>query len=510
VNLRRPRRLPALLALLACACYTGGAFTAVELPNIGDSAENYLSTSEEQQLGKVFMRNVRQSLEVLNDPEIESYIQSLGYRLVASSGVQGRQFTYFVVKDSAINAFAGPGGYIGVNSGLILISQSEAELAAVMAHETAHVAQRHIARAFEQSSRMSAPMTAAIIAAIILGSRTSQSGQVGEAALAATIAGNAQQQINFTRANEWEADRIGMQFLAGAGFDPHAMPDFFERLQKASYDNLQYSFLLTHPVTSDRIADSRNRAEQLPKVKPAEPGVNYQLIRAKVRVLQDGNPQKSADYFRNTLATAPDADRDALSYGYALALQALGRNKEALAQLQPLIARTPERIAYQILLAQIQLASGQTDKALATYERNLGLYPYNLPLTDRYVGALLQAGRADKALATINDYFRQRPPDADLYSLQAQAASMLGRTAETHLALAEHHYQLGETRTAIEQLRIAQRSAPRQDERLKARVEARLAELETQWKAERKVSGEEEQRPGRLGARRTAIQGGGF
>lgn len=488
-------RLPALPVLLACACWSAGAAAAIDLPNIGDSAETYLSTAEEQQLGKVFMRNVRQSLSVVNDPEVESYIQSLGYRLVASSGVPSGQFTYFVVKDPAINAFAGPGGYIGINTGLILVSQSEAELAAVVGHETAHVTQRHIARAFEQASRMSAPMTAAIIAAIILGSTTSQSGQIGEAALAATIAGSVQQQINFTRANEWEADRIGMQFLASSGFDPHAMPDFFERLQKASPDNLQYSFLLTHPVTSDRIADSRNRAEQLPRSKRSEVNENYELIRAKVRVLQDNNPQKSADYFERTLAAAPGADRDALAYGYALSLHALGRYPEALAQLQPLVARDPDRIAYQILLAQIQLAGGQTDKALATYERNLGLYPYNLPLTNRYVGALLQVGRAEKALTVINDYFRQRAPDAELYNLQAQAASMLGRTTDMHLALTEYHYQRGETRTAIVQLKIAQRSAPEQDERLRARIEARMNELEALWRAERKVSGEEEKKP---------------
>lgn len=486
----RPGRL-----LLFAALFAGAAAGAVDLPNIGDSAENYLSTTEEQTLGKVFMRNVRQSLHVVNDPEVEAYIQSLGYRLVASSGAQGRQFTYFVVNDPAINAFAGFGGYIGVNTGLILVSESEAELAAVVAHETAHVTQRHLARAIEQSSRMSAPMTAAIIAAILLGSQTSQGGQIGEAALAATMAGSIQQQINFTRSNEWEADRIGMQFLAGAGFDPHAMPDFFERLQKSSYDNLQYSFLYTHPVTTERIADSRNRAEQLPRARGADTNGNYQLIRAKVRVLQDNNPQKSADYFEKTLASAPASERDALAYGYALSLLALGREEDALARLRPLIDKEPERIAYQILLGQIQLASGQSTAALATYERNLRLYPYNLPLTTRYVGALLQASQAEKALATINEYFRQRPPDAELYALQARAASMLGRTTEMHLALAEHHYQLGETRAAIEQLRIAQRSAPADDDRLRARLEARMDELQGAWKAERKVSGEEEKKP---------------
>lgn len=495
MNSRSPKRFPAVLVLLAFACCSTSTLTAVDLPSIGDSTESYLSTAEEQQIGKIFMRNVRQSLEIVSDPEVESYIESLGYRLVAGSGVQGSQLTYFVVKDPAINAFAGPGGYIGINTGLILVTQSEAELAAVVSHETAHVTQRHIARAFEQASRMSAPMTAAIIAAIILGSKAGQSGQIGEAALAATIAGSAQQQINFTRANEWEADRIGMQFLANSGFEPHAMPDFFERLQKTSYDNLQYSFLMTHPVTSDRIADSRNRADQLPLIKKDRASDNYQLIRAKVRVLQDNNPQKSAEYFEKSLAAAPAVERDALSYGYALSLLALGRDKEALEQIQPLATKDPERIAYQILLAQIQLAGDRIEKALDTYERNLGLYPYNLPLTNRYVGALLQAGRAEKALAVINDYFRQRPPNAEMYNLQAQAASMLGRTSEAHLALAEHHHLLGETRAAIQQLRIAQRSVPEPDERLRARIDARASELEALWKVEAKYSGEEDRKP---------------
>lgn len=483
------QRSIALSTLLLFGCQTlAVGSTALELPNIGETAESYLSTEDEQRYGEAFMRSIRRALDIVDDPEVQNYIEALGNRLVANSGIRDRRFSFFVVRDPAINAFAGPGGYIGVNTGLLITSQTEAELASVMAHEIAHVTQRHIARAFEAASRMSVPVTAAIIAGLILGSRAG--GQVSEAAIAATAAGSIQQQINFTRANEQEADRVGLQILADSGYEPRAMPRFFEHLQQASqfYDNLQLEFLRTHPVTIARISDTRNRAEQYPAMRESISD-GYAAMREKVRVLQDGNPSKSAAFYEGTLPDAAPRERDALRYGYAVALNAAGRYAAARAQLEPLIAREPERVAYQIALAESALGQNRIDEAIAIYERNLGLYPYHLPLTLYYATALLQHRQAGKAAEVVSDFMRARSPRPELYRLLGQAREMAGDRLAAHQALAEYYYLMGELRPAVEQLEMALRRVPEQDVRA-ARIKARVQAMQDEWRIRAKFSGE--------------------
>jgi len=483
------QRLIASAALLCFFCVhaTGGA-AAVNLPNIGETAEAYLSTEDEQNYGEAFMRSIRRSLDLVSDPEVQNYIESLGNRLVANAAIRDRRFSFFVIKDPEINAFAGPGGYVGVNTGLILTTHTEAELASVMAHEIGHVTQRHIARAFEAASRMSVPLTAALIAGLILG--THGSGQAGEAAIAATMAGSAQQQINFTFSNEEEADRVGLGILAASGYETRAMPRFFEHLQQATLfdDNLQLEFLRTHPVTAARISDTRNRAEQYPQMKEAI-GENYALIRQKVRLIQDADPRKSLEFFEASLRDAGDQDRDALRYGYALSLNAMGRYADARAQLQPLITRDPERVPYQLALADADIGEGRLKQALAIYEKNLAIYPYNLPLTVQYATALLQDKQAEKTATLLGDYTAARPPRPELYQLLGQARDMSGDRVAAHQAYAEMYYMLGETRSAIEQLKIAVKDVPDKDVR-SARIRERIRTLEAEWKAKAKFNGE--------------------
>ena len=225
------RQITTMLSVLL-TLHTNVAFPAPsdDLPNIGDSSGSVISPEQEKKLGEMIMRSARQQVHIINDPEINAYIQSLGYQLAAHSDNPEQPFDFFVVEDPSINAFALPGGFIGVHSGLILTAESESELAAVLAHEMAHVTQRHMARAYESASKLSIPTAAALLAAILISTRSSQAGQ---AAMAATTAANAQMQINFTRSNEQEADDIGIRILAASGFDPRSMPTFFERLQRA-------------------------------------------------------------------------------------------------------------------------------------------------------------------------------------------------------------------------------------------------------------------------------------
>ncbi|MDH3872013.1 MAG: M48 family metalloprotease, partial [Gammaproteobacteria bacterium] len=262
----------------------------MDLPSIGDSSGSVISPEQEQQLGAAFMRQLRSSGIILEDLEITNYIESLGQRLTVNSEDPARRFTFFVVNEPSINAFAGPGGYIGIHTGLILASESESELAGVLAHEIAHVTQRHLARAYEASERLSLPTMAAMLAAILVASQHSEAGQ---AAMAAVSAGGMQYQIDFTRANEKEADRVGIQTLALAGLDPFGMPRFFERLQKNSrlYGSRPPEFLSTHPVTTDRIAEATSRAERHTASKQGD-SLDFQLVRAKLRVNNYDNPKQ--------------------------------------------------------------------------------------------------------------------------------------------------------------------------------------------------------------------------
>jgi len=467
----------ALLAALFLLCPIPVQAGQTPLPDIGETAQSYLSTAEEQRLGAAFMHKLRHSLKIIADPEVNTYIQALGYRLVANSDFRGREFTFFVVDSQVINAFAGPGGHIGINSGLILITHSEAELASVIAHEIAHVTQRHIARAVEEASKMNLPMTAALIAALILGS---QDAQMGTAALAATTAGSVQHQINFTRSNEMEADRIGIRILAESGFNPRSMPLFFARMQRASgtTENPQFEFLRTHPVTTARIADTLNRAAQYPRIKNM-PSLNYALIKAKLRVIQQDDAQQSASYFAARLKDKAATEEPAMHYGYGLALLAANNYTAARQQAQLLIARDPDKPAYQILLAKIEQAAGQPDKALKIYRKSLELYPYHQALSLLYARTLIQSGHPDRARILLVDYQRARKQKNPLfYSLLAQAEDDSGRVVAAHQALAEYYYLTGETGTAIEQLKIAMKTARTKNTFQQEKIAARLKQLQ--------------------------------
>lgn len=462
---------------------TAWADPNMNLPDMGETAQAYLSTEQERRMGEAFMRSVRRSVKIITDPEIDDYIQTLGYRLASYGAFKDRQFSFFVVDSSVINAFAGPGGHIGIHSGLFLITESESELASVVAHEIAHVTQRHIARAIEAASKTNLPMTAALLAAIIL---STQDAQMGTAALAATTAGSIQRQINFTRGNEKEADRIGIQILADAGFDPRRMPLFFDRMRRASMapENPQFEFLRTHPMTTSRIADTRNRAEQYPQGKYQE-SLNYALIKARLRVLAEKNPQRSKAYFAARMEREAPRPGAATRYGYALALLKTGDYAQASKLTAQLAQEDPDRIAYQIHLARIKMAAGHTEEAFTIFRDNLALYPNNKPLTMLYANALIQTGQAAQASRVLRDYLREKRESTPLYySLLAQAESDAGNKVAAHQALAEYYDLVGQTASAISQLKIALKGMKEKDSNRQAQIKARLEVLKDQLQQE--------------------------
>ncbi len=430
--------------------------TKIELPDMGDSSGALITPAEEKEFGEAFFRSLHSQISINQDAEIQQYIQTIGERLVVNSDTPSNPFHFFVVLENNINAFAGPGGYIGVNSGLILITEAESELASVMAHEIAHVTQRHLYRAYEASSRLSIPTAAATLAAILLGT---QSPALGQAAIVAIQAGNVQFQIDFTRENEAEADRVGMQTLAGSQFDPRSMPTFFERLQQSSryYGQNIPEFLRTHPVTASRISDTRGRAETYP-YKQYPDSLGYQLTKAKIRVLTSTDDTETLKYFQSSSTQGTTEQRTVARYG--LGLFALNRQKfsEAETIFQQLSKEYPNQAQYVTALARTALDSKNYSTALTRYKKLTEQFPDNEAIKLEYITSLLKAGDAESArknLFQLRPKTRQQP----IYSqLLAQVYSDLNQPAESHRYLAEYYYATGQTKDAILQIKLAQKS----------------------------------------------------
>jgi len=428
----------------------------IKLPEMGDSSGTLLTPQEEKELGEAFFRSLHTQVNINQDAEIQAYIQAIGNRLVAASDMPGYPFHFFVVMDNDINAFAGPGGYIGINSGLILNTEAESELASVLAHEIAHVTQRHLYRAAEAAGRLTIPTMAATLAAILLGT---QAPALGQAAVMAIQAGSVQFQIDFTREHEAEADRVGMQTLASSEFDPRSMPTFFERLQQATrfYGQGVPEFLRTHPVTTSRISDTRGRADTYP-YKHYPDSLDYQLTKAKLLVLGSTNHEQTLAYLKAKQFQGTEEQRAVNRYALGLLALAQQDYKGAEKRFRELTQVYPYQAQFATALARTALALGDYKTALGIYDQLINFHPENQVIKLAYISTLLKADKADSAketLATLTDKTRSLPV---YWELMAQAASKLQQPAESHRYLAEYYYATGQLKEAILQIRLAQQS----------------------------------------------------
>ncbi len=428
------------------------------LPDLGDESAAVISPLQERKLGEQFMRTARSQLDIIDDPELSTYIQTLGRTLsTKKSPAANEEFHLFIVNDPSVNAFAVPGGYIGVYTGLILATEAEAELASVLAHESAHIIQRHIPRLIAQSQRTTIPAMAALLAAILLAGSGSQGG---EAAIAITTATLVQKQLNFTREFEQEADRIGMRILTSAGYDARAMPAFFERMQTYTrlYETNLPEFLRTHPITTRRIAESRDHAEHYPVVKNPD-DTNFYHIQAKIRVLAGERTADTVSSFKSNLASGQYPHKNAEHYGYVWALLANKQYSEARRDIRELLAQHPRYGLYLIAQAEIEMAAGNYTDALALYAAATKKIPDDLALAQRHASALLKTDHPAEARSLLKKLVRQRPDDPALQKMLATAAGNNGTLREAHQAMAEYYYLTGNTDAAVGQLQIARRYA---------------------------------------------------
>ena len=445
----------------------------IQLPDIGDPASKVLSLAEEQELGTIILGQIRSSLDVINDPELYTYIQSLGTRLVTAGIDADLNFTFLIIVSPAINAFATPGGVIAVNTGLIQATENESELAGVMAHEIAHVKQRHLARAYANATQVSVATALGVLAGIA--ATAFGSPEVGSAALHSAIAAGAQSQLTFTRTNEQEADRIGMELLANATYDPDGMPRFFERLHKRTQLNAGpvLEFLSTHPVTLSRISDTRNRASQYTG-EFVEDSPKFQYAKARLLGLTASPHSIVNAYDRNIGDNAPHPTE---SYNYALALMRLGKARQAIKVLQMLKERGNEPVLIELALAQAHSGANNYAKAISILQRLNQVYPNHESIVYYLAQNLIDIGKPMEALRTLENPIRDGHHNPLLDSLKARAAAEAKLPWISHEAMAEYYIEYGQYGAAMDQFELALRE-PNIDSVTQARVRSKRKNLQ--------------------------------
>jgi predicted Zn-dependent protease len=426
------------------------------LPDLGDAAQASLSPAQERKLGETIVQQLRASGGYMNDPEVNDYLNELGHRITSASKDIKQDFEFFAVPDPAINAFALPGGYIGVHSGLILLTQNESELAAVLAHEISHVTQHHVARMIA-AQKDTMLMTLAGLALAVLAARSGGSSnmELASGAMAASQALLVQNQLNFTRENEYEADRIGFQRLDAAGFDVAAMGSFMKRMQKAvrfSEGNAP-SYLRTHPLTYERIAEAEARAQDH-KYRQVVDSLDFHMVRALLRSYE-GDAKDAVAYFDESLSQRKYNNLVATQYGLVASLlraKSLARAKTEVAKLEGMGTQHP---MIESIAAHVLLDSGDTAAAIKRFEAALVRYPGKLQLVYDYPDALITAGRFADAVSFTEKQMQRFPSDGPLHLLAARAYAGLDKQLMQHRHQAEYYAWQGNLKGAVDQLELA-------------------------------------------------------
>jgi len=457
---------------------------AQNLPDLGGTMDAVLTPQMERRIGENTMREIRyRDPSYVDDPEVTAYLQRIGERLAEAPPGAKQRFEFFGIRDNTINAFALPGGFVGVNTGLIMAADDESELASVLAHEISHVTQRHIARQLAEQQKMQLPTLAALAAAILLG-RSRPDLAVGAAA--AVQGASVQSQLAYSREFEREADRIGFQRLVAAGFDPHGMPDFFEKMERytrISDDSSYPTYLRDHPLTPERIADAENRADQLPYRQHID-SLEFFFVRARLRA-ESGDARDQVAHFRDVVRDKRYSNEAAARYGLVLALVRAGQAREAEAQFALLRATHAQSPMIEALAARVSRANGDLAGALEILRKAQSTYPDWRPLVYAYIEALQDAGRYKEALAALAEPPRRYPDVERLRVLQAKTYAALGKRLLQHQAQAEVYVLQGSLPAAIEQLQLARSSGDGDFYQL-SEVDSRMRELKAQHQREQR------------------------
>jgi len=446
-----------------------------QLPDLSSTASGILSKQDQYEIGYSVMQQMRGEHALLDDPETSEYIQGIGQRLASQSTDGGGYFHYVVPITDEINAFAVSGGWVFIFTGLITATHTESELAGVMAHETAHITQNHLARKIQEAQQTSMTALAGMLAAILLGALGGGGGDAIEGGILASQGLAAQQQIDFSRSEEEEADRVGIQYLAAAGFDPEGMADFFERSmqERGIQDGWVPAILQGHPVDADRIAEARARAAEFPPA-PNTSSPDYYLIRERVRVLTAPGGEDIQRVYARKIA---EGDHSlGTMYGDAVALIQDNKASQAIPILKKLIAEHGDLHDLYATLGQAQAKAGEMKDALATFRLAMQLFPRNIPVTIRYAHTLMADGKNAQAHDVLLDLFNNVEPTPDQIQLTARAAGAAGDLGDAYYYMGEYQIADGNLPLAAEQYQLALRS-PHLTNVQRQRISARLREV---------------------------------
>ena len=426
------------------------------LPDLGDVSQTVLSPRDEQRIAEQILRQVAVSDEVLQDIEVTDYLQALGNRLAAASPDKQQKFNFFVVKDNSINAFAMPGGVIGVHTGLVLASNSESELASVLGHEIGHVTQRHLARMLAQQKYDTFKNIAGIALALLV---ARANPDLASGALTASSAAGVQRQLDYTREHEREADRVGLSILDAAGFDTRAMPAFFNTLQRGTrfIEGSAPSFLRTHPLTAERIADVSNRVESMP-YRQVTDSLEFNLVKAKLRAA-DGLTQTAIDQFEDNIKERRFANETAEHYGLAVAMLRKNDLAGVTSQLKWLRANAQkyngQNAFIENLAARLEVGKNNPQTAATQYAKALSMFPNHRSLIYGYSEHFLAINQPDKAIKLVQEKQALYPNDAYFYDILAKAYTAKNKNLLRFQAQGESYYRQYNLQKAIEQMEYA-------------------------------------------------------
>ncbi len=482
------------------------------LPDLGDSSDAVISAQQERTIGKRIMLEIRGDRAFVEDAELSDYITGLGNRMIAASrgstNDNRRDFEFFLLNDEAINAFALLGGFVAIHSGLFLTTTNESELAGVMGHEIAHILQRHQSRGADEQ-RKNAPLQLAMLAGAILAARSnsSSSAQATEAIVASSAALSYQNQLNYTRDFEREADRLGLLVMSQASFDPQGMPGFFERMLRANRhnDGKTPGYLRTHPLTTERIAEMQDRVASMGtgNKRTASTGgasfstegrssvpdsVEYKLARAKLRVMSM-SPFEAVTFFKGEIAASTIMRNRADAYGLTLALTQSRQFDSAEKELASIRTWNGGHPWIENLAAQIKNGERKFDEALKIYKAAIKNFPGQRALTYGYIETLYEAGQIDAALLAANEQLKNIVDDPRLYELAAKGYERKNKRLAEHKAIGEAYYRRGNLMGAIQQFEIAVK-AKDGDFYESSGAESRLRELKLEFRNRPLLPGE--------------------
>lgn len=448
----------------------------LQIPELGDTSAGLISPAQEYELGQKWLQIYRSRMLTTSDPFIQAYTEQLIRQLASYSELKDRRLEILVIQNPMLNAFAVPGGVIGVQTGLYRYAHTEEEFASVLAHEIAHLSQRHYARRVERQENASTPLMAALIASIILG--MTAGSDAGIAAMAAVNAGSLEAQLRFSRQMEQEADRIGMETLVRSGMNPYAMSDMFENMLRATrFTQRPPEFLMTHPVTESRVSDSRLRAQQF-KQQARKPQLEYELVKVRALLLHEKSNRSAIQTFEDQ-SRSNVFTKEAADYGLILALTADGQTQKASEVLQPLLNTHPDNPYFLVAKADIFAKEEKYNDAIALLEKQLKTHPNYHPYNTRYAEVLMKAGRYKESNAVLRAHVQRRLKDEYLWYLLAEVEGLAGNILEVHLARAEYFKLNGLFDKAEIQLQNALKLVNSSDDMTRAKIQQNLRGVRT-------------------------------